>query len=166
MPPHQKVRQNSPQTNKTTTTTTKKTQDAQCAPQSWKNPDRLRGMKGRSCVLLVNISRGAARIVPHPLQQLLRLKSCPASNYDCIPENRQGNRIPVMFVSIGVPLMKSIRPELASKHSHASFSEGGDGHLSVPGMWNEAETGEQCCRCFSSSSSSSIQQPTLPSFAG
>lgn len=155
MPPHQKVRQNSPQTKK---------QDAQCAPQSWKNPDRLRGMKGRSCVLLINISRGAARIVPHPLRQLLRLKSCPASNYDCIPENRQGNRIPVMFVSLGIPLMKSIRPELASKHSHASFGEGGDDHLSVPDMWSEAETGKQCCRCFSSCSS--IQQPPLPSFTG
>lgn len=61
---------------------------AHCAPQSWKNPDRL-----SRCVLLINISRGAAHIVPHPQQQqLLRLKSCPASNYDCIPVKSLGGR--------------------------------------------------------------------------
>lgn len=96
--PHEKVRQTVPAIkNKKQKHTHQTKQDAHCAPQSRKNPDRLRVTDWRSCVLLINSSRGAAHIVPHPLQQLLRLKSCPASNYDCIPENRQGNKMPVML---------------------------------------------------------------------
>lgn len=81
----------------------------------------MRAIKGKSCVLLINISRGAAHTIPHSLQQLQRLKSCPASNYDCIPEIRQGNGVPVMFF-LGriIPFIESIRSELASKYSHTS----------------------------------------------
>lgn len=57
-----------------------KTQYDQCVPDSCKYP--LKGLKGRIRFLLFNILRGAAHIVPHPLRQLLRLKSCPTSNYD------------------------------------------------------------------------------------
>lgn len=52
----------------------------QCVPDSCKYP--LKDWKGRIRFLLFSIFRGAAHIVPHPLQQLLRLKSCPTSNYD------------------------------------------------------------------------------------
>lgn len=77
MPPQWKVRQTVPDSlkNKTKThtqiKTTKQTKTLNVRHSPGKNPDQLRGMKGRSCVLLINISRGAARIVPHRLQQLL-----------------------------------------------------------------------------------------------
>lgn len=164
MSPHQRVRQ---------TVSARfffflKKKDAQCAPQSWKNPDRQRGMKGRSCVLLLNISRGAAHIVPYPLQQLLRLKSCSASNYDCIPENRQKNSIPVLFVFPWYSCHESHTSRSRIETLKRVLGEGGDNNVPTPDMRNGAETGKQCCRCFSSISinSSSIQQPPLPSFTG
>lgn len=49
-------------------------------------------MKGWSCVLLINISRGAARIVPHPPQQLLRLGSCPAPKLRLHPKGELAGR--------------------------------------------------------------------------
>lgn len=57
-----------------------KSQYDQCVPDSCKYP--LKDLKGRIRFLFFNIFRGAAHIVPHPLQQLPRLKSCPTSNYD------------------------------------------------------------------------------------
>lgn len=75
IPPHQTVRQNSPSQLRTRNY---KNQYDQCAPDSYKYP--LKGLKGGIRFLLINSSRGAAHIVPHPLRQLLRLKSCPTSN--------------------------------------------------------------------------------------
>lgn len=76
IPPHQTVRQTVP----VSLTRDYKNQYDQCVPDSCKYP--LKGLKGRIRFLLFNIFRGAAHIVPHPPRQLLRLKSCPTSNYD------------------------------------------------------------------------------------
>lgn len=81
-----------------------KNQYDQCVPDSCKYP--LKGLKGRIRFLLFNIFRGAAHIAPHPLRQLLRLKSCPTSNYDDrIPDHLLWEQT-VMFA---FPMVVSLR---------------------------------------------------------
>lgn len=75
-----------------------------CVLDSCKYP--LAGSKGRIRFLLFNIFRGAAHIVPHPLRRLLRLKSCPTSNYDDrIPDHRLQEQT-VMFAFLLVVLSR------------------------------------------------------------
>lgn len=130
-----------------------------------------RGSEGPSCVPLINITRGAAHIIPHQLQQSLRLRSCPASDYDCIPENRQGSGKTVMFsLAEIVPFMKSVRPELASKRpvlTHIPRSGVDANPQSVTSGITHTDThtkpSKQRCRCFSSISCSPTEQPPLSS---
>lgn len=74
-------------------------------PDSCKKP--LKSLKGRIRFLLFSIFRGAAHIVPHPLRQLLRLKSCPTSNYDDrIPDHLRREQT-VMFAFPSVVLSRN-----------------------------------------------------------
>ncbi|CAB1419982.1 unnamed protein product [Pleuronectes platessa] len=67
------------------------------------------------------LSRGAAHIIPHPpqLQQLMRLKPCPASNYDRIPERRIVRAASgTVFTSGAKTVMQILQQQQQQQHQH------------------------------------------------
>lgn len=128
-------------------------------PDSCKYP--LKSLRGRIRFLLFTILRGAAHIVPHPLRQLLRLKSCPTSNYDDrIPDHLR--REPTCHVCLPLGCSFSRNPYVPSGRPNRRT------HLkSAVSVCRRVTSGEQRketngfgklrCRCFSGSSI--LQQP-------
>lgn len=100
-------------------------------------------------MIFLSTCRGAARIIPHPLQQLLRLKSCPASNYDRIPQNHRGASHFSLRWDYSFAEIHPTRTRNAIL-THIQ-SRGADEAPLTSGM----KAAQRLCRCFSSSSSSS-----------
>lgn len=88
--------------------------------------------KGPSCVFLINMCRGAAHIIPHPLQQLLRLWSCPGLKLWQPPTESSGCRS--CFSSAGFFL--SWNPSALNTHCNTHTHLQRVVLMRIPGHWH------------------------------